>query len=360
MSVFGKRLVISLFGESHGPYVGISIHHFPAGLSIDNNKIKEALSRRSPKNDLSTSRREVDDYQFISGVFNGKTTGAPLTVIIPNKDTLSKDYTPNLIRPSHADYTAFMKYNGYNDYRGGGHFSGRLTAPLVVLGALCDQILEKKNILVSSHIASIKDINDDTFTPTTPENTLLKTLKQSDFPVINPKIKTKFEALISETKKKKDSVGGTIETIVTGILPGYGTPFFDKVESIISHLIFSIPSVKALEFGAGFSITKHFGSVINDSFTIEENTIKTNTNNSGGILGGITTGMPIIFKTAIKPTPSIGKKQNTVDIKTRKNTTISIKGRHDPTIVHRVIHVINALTSYAIVELLLERGSLYE
>ena len=228
MSTFGKSIIISLFGESHGPYVGITIHNFPAGIPIPEDEIKAALSRRRPKDSFSTSRQEQDNYKWVSGVFNGKTTGAPLTILLPNNDTKSKDYNQAILRPSHADFTANIRYDGYNDYRGGGHFSGRLTAPLVVLGVLCDQILSQKRILVSSHIASVHNIKDQSFNTVNPDIDLLKMLKQSDFPVINPQTKEKFKQTILQAKNIQDSVGGVIETIVTGMPTGYGDPFFEK------------------------------------------------------------------------------------------------------------------------------------
>jgi chorismate synthase len=352
MSSFGKVIHISLFGESHGDYVGLVIENLPAGLELDTMAIAKALYQRKPKSELSTSRQENDNFQFLSGVFNGITTGAPLTILIPNNDKRSNDYNKDILRPSHSDFTAKIRYDGFNDYRGGGHFSGRLTAPFVVLGSICNQILNKKGIYVASHITSIKDIFEERFTNSDLNLNTFNTLINSDFPVLNNTIKNKYIELISSTKKENDSVGGVIETGVIGVPAGYGNPFFEKVQSVLSHLIFSIPSVKGLEFGAGFSITKLNGSQANDPFIMDNGLIKTSSNNSGGIQGGITNGMPIIFQTAIKPTSSIGKPQNSVDYKKREQITINIKGRHDPSIVHRVIHVINALTSYGILEII--------
>ena len=355
MSTFGKAIEINLFGESHGSAIGIVINNLPAGIKLDLKAINEALYKRRPKSNLSTKRQEQDEYEIISGYFNGLTTGSPLTFIIKNTDIHSSDYTPNILRPSHADYTSHIKYNGNHDYRGGGHFSGRLTAPLVILGAISSQLLNKKDIIIGSHIASIKDQNDKEFNDFTPSKEILKTLNSSHFPVLDNKQAKVFESIILDAKNNKDSVGGTIETMILGIDAGYGDPFFESIESVISHLIFSIPGVKGIEFGAGFSITKMNGSKANDSFYIDNNKIKTKTNNSGGIQGGISNGMPITFKVAIKPTPSIGKTQNTVDIEAMEEIELNLPGRHDPAIVHRVIHVINAITAYAILELIIRK-----
>jgi len=352
MSSFGQVIHINLFGESHGKAIGIVINNLPAGLELDFNRIEHALYKRRPKSKLSTSRREKDDYQLLSGYFNNKTTGTPLTIIIPNDDTRSKDYNPNIIRPSHADYTASIKYHNHQDYRGGGHFSGRITAPLVILGAICEQILEKEGITIASHISSIKDEQDMNFEDVSIDEKLLSTLNLSDFPLLNPNLETIFKEIITNAKENKDSVGGSVETLIYGLKPGYGEPFFDSIESILSHLLFSIPSVKGVEFGKGFDITHMFGSEANDQFTLVNGLVKTKTNYSGGINGGISNGMPITFKTAIKPTASIAKKQTTIDLSKMTEVDLELVGRHDPCIVHRVIHVINAITSYAVVELI--------
>lgn len=352
MSTFGRAIPVNLFGESHGKAIGIVINNLPAGFEIDLNKVNTELSKRRPKSNLSTPRQEQDEYEIVSGFFNGKTTGSPLTLMIPNRDTRSRDYTPNILRPSHADYTAHIKYKGHEDYRGGGHFSGRITAPIVVLGSICSQILEQKNIKIASHIYSIKNETDSNFTKTEPTEEILNSLLQSDFPVLDSSIEEVFKSVILNAKDQLDSVGGIVETAILGIDPGYGNPFFDSIESVLSHLVFSVPAVKGIEFGRGFDITKQYGSEVNDSFKVEDNKIKTTSNNSGGIQGGITNGMPIVFKTAIKPTASIGKPQKTVDITSMENVTLNLKGRHDPCIVHRVIHVLNAITAYGVLELI--------
>lgn len=352
MSTFGKVIEVNLFGESHGESIGIVINGLPAGIKLDLENISNELYKRRPKSNLSTSRQEKDQYTFISGYYNGYTTGTPLTVVIPNTDKRSKDYNPDILRPSHADYTSHIKHKGYEDYRGSGHFSGRITAPLVILGAISSRILKQKGIIIGSHIASIKDINDQEFEEFKSHKDILISLNSSDFPVINKDIINKYKELIINTKDSQNSVGGVIETMVLGLDPGYGNPFFDSIESIIAHLLFSVPAVKGVEFGKGFGITKLFGSEANDQFFLDNKVIKTKTNNSGGIQGGISNGMPITFKTAIKPTASIGLPQATVNIKKLTETTLSLTGRHDPAIVHRVVHVINAMTSYAILELI--------
>ncbi|MFK5883787.1 MAG: chorismate synthase [Candidatus Izemoplasma sp.] len=352
MSTFGKSIEVSLFGESHGDSIGITIHNLPSGILLDLDEIANELLKRRPKSKLSTPRQEKDTFKFLSGLFNGRTTGSPLTVVIENKDTKSKDYSQAVLRPSHADFTSHIKYNSYNDYRGSGHFSGRITAPLMILGAISKQLLKTKNISVISHISSIKDKYDDSFPQLSISDEIVKKLICSDFPVINDEIKSVFEEVILNAKNNNDSVGGTIETAIINLSPGLGEPFFDSMESIISHLIFSIPAVKGIEFGKGFDITQLFGSEANDSFIMDNGSIKTKTNNSGGIQGGITNGMPIIFKTAIKPTASIGKPQQTVNIETLEEVTLELVGRHDPSIVHRVVHVINAITNYAVLEMI--------
>ncbi|PAT02655.1 chorismate synthase [Candidatus Izimaplasma bacterium ZiA1] len=352
MSTFGETIKISLFGESHGEAIGITIHNFPHGIKIDKDQIDSYLSRRRPKDKLSTTRVETDQYHILSGVFQGFTTGAPLTFIIDNNNTNSNNYDNDLLRPSHSDLTAYKKYNGYNDYRGSGHFSGRLTAPLMILGSLCDQLLKMSDTKVFSHIYSIKNIRSTSLLNTHITNDTYKNLITSDFPVINNDVSHKMKTEITNALDNGDSVGGSIETIIINPPVSIGEPFFDSVESVISHLIFSIPAVKGIEFGKGFDITEDFGSEANDEIKVVKGSIKTLSNNSGGVNGGITNGMPIVFKTAIKPTPSINIEQRTVSINKMENALIKIVGRHDPCIVQRALPVINALTSYALIELL--------
>ena len=352
MSTFGKNIQVNLFGESHGKAIGIVINNLPAGITLDEERIREALRKRRPKSKISTARQEKDEYEFITGYFDNKTTGTPLTITIPNRDTRSRDYQPNILRPSHADFTGKSKYNDSNDYRGGGHFSGRITAPLVILGAICDQLLEEKGVKITSHIASIKDKKDLKFENVIIDDNLIKRLNSSDFPLLSQEDEESFKEIIIEAKEDKDSVGGTVETAIIGLNPGFGNPFFDSIESVLAHIIFSVPAVKGIEFGKGFDITRLYGSQANDNFILDNGVIRTSSNNSGGIQGGISYGMPITFTVAIKPTASIGKKQKTVDISTMKETELELVGRHDPCIVHRVIHVIKAVTSYAILDIM--------
>lgn len=360
-AIWGNNIKLSIFGESHGKAIGINIDGLPSGVELDLENIKREMIRRAPgKDNISTARKEKDEFQILSGYFNNKTTGTPLCVIIPNSDQHSKDYEKmkSIVRPSHGDFTGNIKYNGYNDYRGGGHFSGRITAPIVFAGALAKQILKDKNIIVGSHIKSIGNINDDLFNKIDIKAELLEELKNKKFPVIKDEKGEEMQELILKSKEELDSVGGTIETAVINIPAGIGEPFFDSVESSIAHMIFSIPGVKGIEFGEGFNISKIRGSQANDEYYIKDNKVKTYTNNNGGILGGITNGMPIIFTTAMKPTPSIGKTQNTVDIEKKENVQIKIEGRHDPCIVPRALPVIEGATALVILDLLMERKSI--
>lgn len=358
MNTFGKKLKLTIFGESHGSSIGGVIDGLPSGIKLDLELIKKEMSRRAPgKNKISTQRSESDDFIIESGFFEGYTTGTPLCVRIKNSDTHSKDYSilKNMMRPSHSDYPAFIKYGGFNDYRGGGSFSGRLTAPIVFAGSIAKQILkEKYNINVVAHIYSIKDIKDREFNLNGESEEILSKLSEKKLPVLDDEKISCMEEEILKAKSKGDSVGGVIECMVINIGAGLGFSFFDSVESVISHGIFSIPSVKGIEFGKGFDITKLFGSVANDEYYFDENkNIKTKTNNNGGILGGITNGMPIIFRVAIKPTPSISLPQNTINISTKENEILEIKGRHDPCIVQRAVAVIESMTAFIILDLLL-------
>ena len=313
------------------------------------------MARRAPgKSSLSTPRKESDIPEILSGYFEGKTTGAPLCAIIRNSNTKSKDYSKlkDVMRPGHADYTGAVRYKGFNDYRGGGHFSGRITAPLVFAGAICKQILEVKGIIVSAHINSIGKIKDCSFLESDISDELLNSFKEKELPLINTKLEDEMRQEILSARSSGDSIGGTIECAILGVSPGIGDPFFDSVESTLAHLMFSVPAVKGIEFGKGFDISKMRGSEANDEYYLENGNIKTKTNNNGGILGGITNGMPIIFNVAIKPTASIFKEQNTVNIATMEETTLCIEGRHDPCIVQRALPVIEAVAAIGITELM--------
>ena len=353
--IWGNNIKVSIFGESHGNAIGITIDGLPSGIELDLEKIDEEMARRAPgKSKLSTARKEKDAPEILSGFFNGRTTGTPLCGIIRNGDTRSKDYgkLKDLMRPGHADYTGNIRYGGFNDYRGGGHFSGRITAPLVFAGAICKQILEKEGIFIGAHVKSIKNINDEVFDYTNISKDLLDELKKAELPLLDKSKEEEMRNIIVEARGNGDSVGGVIECAITGIKAGYGDPFFDSVESRLSHLLFSVPAVKGVEFGLGFDISQLFGSEANDSFYYEDEEVKTSTNNNGGILGGITNGMPIIFKTAIKPTPSISKKQKTINISSKENEELVIEGRHDPCIVQRAVPVIEAVAAIGILDLI--------
>lgn len=353
--MWGSKIKLSIFGESHGNAIGITIDGLPAGFSIDMDKIMMEMSRRAPgKSSLSTPRKESDIPEILSGYFEGKTTGTPLCAIIRNSNTKSKDYSKlkDVMRPGHADYTGVVRYKGFNDYRGGGHFSGRITAPLVFAGAICKQILEVKGIIVSAHINSIGKIKDCSFLESDISDELLNSFKENELPLINTKLEDEMRQEILSTRSSGDSIGGTIECAILGVSPGIGDPFFDSVESTLAHLMFSVPAVKGIEFGKGFDISKMRGSEANDEYYLENGNIKTKTNNNGGILGGITNGMPIIFNVAIKPTASIFKEQNTVNIVTMEETTLCIEGRHDPCIVQRALPVIEAVAAIGITELM--------
>ncbi|MEK6454342.1 chorismate synthase [Caldifermentibacillus hisashii] len=353
--IMGNKLKLSIFGESHGPAIGITIDGLPPGVAIDMDKVLAEMDRRKPgKSLLSTTRKESDTPEIISGFFNGYTTGAPLTAIIKNSDQRSKVYEDikNLMRPGHADYPAFVKYGGFHDYRGGGHFSGRITAPLVFAGAVAKQILAEKRIFVGAHVKSISHIDDKSFQDVEVNQALFDELKKQELPLIDGEKRTEIEEVILQARKDMDSVGGTIECTVIGIPTGIGDPFFNSVESVLAHLIFSVPAVKGIEFGKGFEMTKLRGSETNDAYYYEGDEVKTYTNNNGGITGGITNGMPVLFTVAIKPTSSIAKKQQTINIAEHKNTELVVKGRHDPCIVPRAVPVIEAVTALGILDLM--------
>jgi chorismate synthase len=358
-SIWGNKLKVSIFGESHGEAIGVVIDNLIPGIEIDTDYINRQMARRSPgKSQLSTSRTESDSFKILSGNFNNITTGAPLCAVIYNEDKKSKDYSNlrDTMRPGHSDYPAFIKYKGFNDYRGGGHFSGRITAPLLFAGALAMSILEKyKGIYIASHISSIYNVEDDKILLADCDDESLNYLKDMEFPVLSEKKGEHMRAEILKAKGNKDSVGGTVETVITGISAGYGEPFFDSVESRLSHMIFSIPAVKGIEFGAGFDITKMYGSSSNDTYLLRDEKISAKTNNNGGILGGITNGMPIVFRTAIKPTASISQAQETVNIVSMKNTTLQVEGRHDPCIVPRALPVIEGAAALVLLDLIMER-----
>lgn len=352
---WGRNIKYTIFGESHGEGIGIVIDNLPPGIELNTSKIKAEMQRRQPgTGNLNSSRKEPDEFEILSGIFNGRTTGAPLCSFIKNTNQHSQDYdkTKDFIRPGHADYTGYVKYKGFNDYRGGGHFSGRLTAAIVFAGSIAKQLLSEHNISIISHVYKIGDLCDISII----DKDLLvedySNLYFSNFPTIDISIGTAMQQKISDIKAMGDSIGGIIEAAVLNLPAGLGSPFFDSLESTISHLVFSIPGVKGIEFGDGFDLVEMKGSDSNDQFTIENKEIRTLTNHNGGILGGISTGMPLIFSTAFKPTPSIALEQNTVNISQAKNAKLNIEGRHDPCIVPRAIPVVEAAAAMAILDCL--------
>ena len=351
MNVWGNRIKVSIFGESHGGGIGAVVDGIPSGLMFDTEFIKSEMKRRAPgRNRLSTPRKEADEVEILSGVFDGYTTGTPICGIIRNTNTRSQDYTPELIRPGHADYTGFMRYGKTHDFRGGGHFSGRITAALVFAGAIAKLALKERGVTIGSHIKRIGSVTEKTFLETEINPETLVQLGKKEFPVLDDAAGEKMQSLILDAAADKNSVGGIIECAAAGVPAGVGAPFFAPLESLISSIMFSIPAVKGIEFGRGFEFAEICGDEANDEFRTDGEKIYTATNNNGGINGGISNGMPIIFSVAVKPTPSIAKPQKTVDIKKMENTTIEIKGRHDPCIVQRAAVVVECCTALAILE----------
>ena len=350
-NTFGASVAITLFGESHGEYIGAVLDGLAPGIAIDKEYIAHMLTLRRPDGKISTPRKEKDDFRIVSGVINGKTTGTPVTILIPNENVKSSDYAElkTVARPSHADYTAQCKYHGFQDSRGGGHFSGRITAALVAAGAICKSALEQKGIFIGTHVKRCAGVQDRDFNDYMAD---IRALGNKVFAVLDEECESVMVNKILEAAAEGDSVGGILETAVTGIPEGVGEPWFDSAESLLSHMMFSIPAVKGLEFGAGFSIADMKGSEANDPLKTENGKIVTSSNNNGGINGGITNGMPIIFRTAIKPTPTIFKPQNTVDFGNLTDTVIEPKGRHDPAIIHRARVVQDAATAIVLCDML--------
>ncbi|MBR5271990.1 MAG: chorismate synthase [Clostridia bacterium] len=351
-NTFGNYVSVTLFGESHGAEIGVVMDGLAPGIPVDENFIAEKLKKRRPSGVISTARVEEDKFRIVSGVFGGVTTGAPLCILIPNKNVNSKDYSllSETPRPSHADFAAHCKYHGNQDYRGGGHFSGRLTAALVAAGAIAQSALLAKGIKIGTHISSIGEISDRWFEDFDSD---VERLKEN--PTLDPIAWHEMQEYIKSVAKEGDSVGGILETAVTGMPKGVGEPWFDGVEGVIARAIYAIPAVKGVEFGAGFGFGKMRGSQANDPFAIRNGEVVTLTNNNGGINGGITNGMPIIFRTAVKPTPSIFIEQQTVNLKTMMDEKLSLKGRHDPAIVHRAAPVVDAMTAIALLDMLCGR-----
>lgn len=352
-NTFGQSVSVTLFGESHGAAVGAVIDGLAPGIAVSEEEIARQLSRRRPASALDTPRQERDNFKILSGVFGGKTTGTPVCIVIPNENVRSGDYNYGPARPSHADYAAFCKYHGYEDYRGGGHFSGRITAALVAAGGILIPALEGLGISIGTHILACGGVWDRSFAENAKED--IASLKNSDFPVLEPERGTAMAERILQAREAADSVGGITETAVCGVMPGLGEPWFDSVEGLLSHAVFSLGGVKGIEFGLGFGFADGRGSECNDAMRMSDGRIITKTNHNGGINGGITNGMDILFRCAVKPTASIARQQETVDFIKREETVLSIHGRHDPAIVRRICPVLDAVTAIVLCDLLAQR-----
>ncbi len=351
-STYGENLRLIIFGESHGPAIGMALDGIPAGLSVNEDALQAFLARRAPgQNAWSTPRSEADKLEILSGISDGHTNGSPITAVIHNTNTRSRDYAElkTRPRPGHADYTAQVKYGGNQDTAGGGHFSGRLTAPLCIAGGMCLQWLEDMGIRIGGHICNIHGIEDEPFDPLSPQLDSIYTL----FPVLDSLQGEKMQTAIANARAEGDSVGGSVECAVVGLQPGFGGPLFAGLEGKLAHILYGIPAVKGVEFGAGFEVCNLYGSENNDPFTVKGGKILTASNHCGGILGGISNGMPIVFRVAFKPTPSIAKPQQTIDLSTMENTTIQVKGRHDPCIIPRAVPVVEAAAAIAIFDAIL-------
>ena len=358
-SFYGERLKLSLFGQSHGEAIGITMDGFPAGMVIDMPRLAAEMARRAPgQSKMTTSRREPDAPEFLSGVLEGRTTGQPICAIIRNTNTRSQDYGEgvDLVRPGHADYTGHVRYFGFEDWRGGGHFSGRLTAPITLAGALCSQWLEDKGVKIACHIQQLGSVTDDSFMDADPAADYAY-LKGMHLPVLRAGLDEAMEAEVLAARSDMDSVGGVLECMITGLPAGLGAPFFDSVESVLSHLMFSVPAVKAVAFGEGFGFASLRGSQANDPFRMDGDRVVTTSNHSGGINGGITNGMPVIFRCAVRATPSIAREQQTVSLREGKDTTLSVHGRHDPCILPRAVPVIEAMAAIGVMDLWKERAA---
>ncbi len=355
-SIICEKIKVSVFGESHGEAIGCTIDGLPAGIKLDMDKIYKDLSRRAPgKDKTATSRLEKDIPHILSGVLDNVTTGAPLTMIIENTNTRSGDYANIMTvpRPSHSDYPAFVKYKGCNDIRGGGHFSGRLTAPVVFAGAIAKQILEEKGIKIGAHIKQIGSVCDEIFDKNNIESSLLEELSSKTFSTISLEAEEKMRDEIEKYRMQEDSIGGEIECAAIGLPVGVGGNMFDTVEGKLASILFGVPAVKGVQFGLGFDFVKANASNVNDEYEIRDGKVALLSNNNGGVLGGMTTGAPIVVSVAIKPTASIGKEQRSVNLQTMENEMLSIKGRHDPCIVPRAVPVIEAAVALGILDLMM-------
>lgn len=351
-NTFGNAFTVTLFGESHGPGVGLVADGLPGGLAVSRQEIAKSLSRRRPAAAGESARREADNFEILSGEYAGYTTGSPFTIYIPNTDQRSGDYENMPARPSHADYTAHVKYGGFEDRRGGGHFSGRLTAPLAALGGVLLPALREKGITIGTHILSCGGICDRHFENAEED---IKLLAAADYPVLSREAGERMRAAIESAALAGDSLGGITESAVFGLPAGLGEPLFDSAEGVLSHILFSIGGIKGVGFGAGFRFGSMRGSEANDPLRLENGRVVTKTNNNGGINGGITNGMPVLFSCAVKPTPSVSLPQRTVDIGGTEEVDIMIKGRHDAAIVRRICPVIDAAAAIALWDMLAVR-----
>ena len=355
--IFGLNIKMSIYGESHGKAIGVVLDGLPPGLALDEEAISREMARRAPgQSALTTARKEKDAVEIQSGFFNGYTTGTPLCARIANNDQHSKDYSilKDKMRPGHGDYAGYVRYQGYNDYRGGGHFSARLTAPLVFAGAVAKQALAQYGITIGAHILRIHDITEPGFNPLGESEATLKAIDAKSFPVINDNIGEQMQNCILTAKGVLNSVGGVIELMAINLPAGLGAPYFDSVESRLSQILFSVPAVKGIEFGEGFGFAQLTGAEANDQMHYEEGKVRCYTNHNGGITGGLTNGMPLVFRVAMKPTPSISREQKTVSLAEQSDTTLTVVGRHDPCIVQRAVPVIEAVTAWTLWDLLIE------
>lgn len=354
-NTFGNNLAVTIFGESHGAYIGAILDGLAPGIAIDDDYIASQLTLRRPAGKISTARQEADPYQIVSGAYNGRTTGTALTIIIPNSSQHSKDYskTRSIARPGHADYTAYCKYHGYEDFRGGGHFSGRITAAIVAAGAVVLPALAKKGIYIGTHINKCAGVEDSAFSDNLLDD--IKALNSKHFAVLDDAAGEQMRAKAEAAAAEGDSVGGVLETAIVGLPAGVGEPWFDSMESQLSHAMFSIPAIKGIQFGAGFDMVDVKGSQYNDPFKMDGDQVVTTTNNNGGINGGITNGMPVTFRLAVKPTPSIYKEQDSVNFMEGTDSKLQIEGRHDPAIIHRARVVVDSMAAIVVYDALCGR-----
>ena len=351
-NTIGEALTLTLFGESHGTHIGAVLDGLAPGITVDEADIRHALDMRRPSGKISTKRRESDEFSIISGVYNGRTTGTPLCIIIKNENAQSRDYEYGPARPGHADYTAYMKYHGFEDFRGGGHFSGRVTAAIVAACAIVRAALKKKGITVGTHISSLCSIRDRGFINYEED---IELLYNRPFPTLMEEAEEQMRSAAERCADLGDSLGGVLETAATGIPAGVGEPFFGTVEGELARAIFSVPAVKGVTFGMGADFANVFGSEASDTMRYENGNVVFDKNNNGGVNGGITNGAPILFKTIVKPTPSIFKPQQTIDFVQKENIIHTVKGRHDPMIIHRARAVVDALTALTLADLLTVR-----